>query len=59
MLAITKAAGRQPAPLTGCKKRREQRNAEQRDEQQGERAANIQSFKYDTCGGGEYVACGG
>jgi hypothetical protein len=48
MLAIATAAGGQFPPLIGRKKRREQRNAEQRDEQQCERAPDIQTFKYDT-----------
>jgi len=34
-------------PRIGCKERHQQRNAEQRDQQQCERAAGIQSFKYD------------
>lgn len=47
VLAIAKATRRQVLPRIGCKERRQQRNAEQRDEQQCERAAGIQTFQYD------------
>lgn len=47
MLAVAKATRRQVLPHIGCEEGRQQRNAEQRDEQQRERAAGIQVFKYD------------
>jgi len=48
VLAIAKATRRQALPRIGCKERRQQRDAEQRDKQQCERAAGIQPSKYDT-----------
>ena len=47
MLAIAKTTRRQALARIGCKERRQQRNAEQRDEQQCECAAGIQTFQYD------------
>jgi len=47
VLAIAKATRRQALPRIGCKERRQQRNAEQRDEQQCEGAAGTQTFQYD------------
>ena len=48
VLAIAQATRRQLAPRIGCKERRQQRDAEQRDKQQCECAAGIQTSKYDT-----------
>jgi hypothetical protein len=47
MFAIATAADRQIGTLIGCKKRREQRKAEQRNQQQCDHPAHRQ-IKYDT-----------
>jgi hypothetical protein len=41
MLPVTTAAGRQFPLRIGCQQRREQRDAEQRDKQQCERATHL------------------